>query len=72
MDWEKHVRIDPRYYRPAEVNDLRADCTKARTILGWQARVTFKQLVAMMVDADLAEFQLKLKGGLQAVAVSRD
>src|SRR5580704_11194386 len=62
LDWEKFVRIDPRCFRPAEVDDLRADCSKARTILGWQSRVGFKELVAMMVDADLADLRLKLKG----------
>jgi GDPmannose 4,6-dehydratase len=72
LEWEKFVHIDPRYYRPAEVDDLRADCTKARTILGWQSRVNFKELVAMMVDADVAELRLKLKGGLGAVAVGRE
>jgi GDPmannose 4,6-dehydratase len=72
LEWEKFVTIDARYYRPAEVDDLRADCSKARTILGWQARVTFKELVAMMVDADLAELRLKLKGGFGAVAVGRE
>jgi GDPmannose 4,6-dehydratase len=72
LDWEKFVCIDPRYYRPAEVDDLRADCSKARTILGWHSRVTFKELVAMMVDADLAELRLKLKGGFGAVAVGRE
>ena len=72
-DWEKFVRIDPRYYRPAEADDLRGDCSKARTILGWLLRVTsLPELVAMMVDADLAELRLKLKGGLGAVAVSRE
>jgi GDPmannose 4,6-dehydratase len=72
LDWEKCVRIDPRYYRPAEVDELRADCSKADAILGWQSRVHFKELVAMMVDADLAELQLKLKGGVGAVAVGRE
>ena len=72
LDWEKFVRIDPRYYRPAEVDDLRADCSKARTLLGWQSRVKFNELVAMMIDADLADLRLKLKGGLGAVAVGRE
>jgi GDPmannose 4,6-dehydratase len=72
LDWKQYVRIDPRYYRPAEVNDLRADCSKAHMILGWQARVTFRELVAVMVDADLAELRLKLKGGSEAVAVGRE
>jgi GDPmannose 4,6-dehydratase len=53
-DWDKHVYQDPAFYRPAEVDLLVGDATKARTVLGWEPRVTFEQLVAMMVDADLA------------------
>jgi GDPmannose 4,6-dehydratase len=52
LDWEQHVRIDPRYYRPSEVDALCGDATKARSILGWQPTVSFTQLVEMMVDAD--------------------
>ncbi len=47
------VRIDPRYFRPAEVDELLGDPTKAKTILGWQPKVTFEQLVEIMTDADL-------------------
>jgi len=72
LDWEKHVRIDPRYYRPAEVDDLRADYSKARKALGWEPRVTFKELVAMMVEADLEDLRRKLKGGVDAVALARE
>ena len=53
LEWEPHVRIDPRYQRPAEVDHLQGDATKARSLLGWQPTVTFEQLVRMMVDADL-------------------
>ena len=49
------VRIDPRYFRPAEVETLLGDATKARTKLGWKPRVSFKELVAEMMAADLAE-----------------
>jgi GDPmannose 4,6-dehydratase len=52
-DWEKHVDIDPRYYRPAEVDDLRADISKANEKLGWKPKTTFTELVNIMVDADL-------------------
>jgi GDPmannose 4,6-dehydratase len=55
IDWNKHVEIDPRYFRPAEVDELRGDMTKARQLLKWQPKVTFKELVRMMVDADLAD-----------------
>jgi GDPmannose 4,6-dehydratase len=47
------VRIDPRYYRPAEVETLLGDASKARRKLGWKPKVTFKQLVAEMMRADL-------------------
>lgn len=72
MDWREYVKIDPRYYRPAEVSDLRADPSKARKILGWQPRVSFPELVRMMVDADIAELERKVKGGVEAVALARE
>jgi GDPmannose 4,6-dehydratase len=55
LDWKKYVEIDPRYFRPSEVDELRGDASKARRVLGWQPRVDFKSLVARMVDADLAD-----------------
>jgi len=54
LDWRDHVRADPRYLRPTEVEDLRADASKARRALGWAPRFTFEELVTIMVDADLA------------------
>jgi GDPmannose 4,6-dehydratase len=57
MDWTKYVEIDPRYYRPTEVDALCGDAAKARQQLNWQPKVGFSQLVRMMVDADVeAEF----------------
>jgi GDPmannose 4,6-dehydratase len=53
LDWRKHVVVDPKYFRPAEVDFLLGDPSKARRVLGWNPRVDFKQLVRMMVDADL-------------------
>ncbi len=53
-DWEKHVYQDPAFFRPAEVDLLIGDATKARTTLGWEPKVAFPDLVRMMVDADLA------------------
>ncbi len=53
LDWEKYVEIDPRYFRPAEVDLLLGDPTKARTILGWEPKVSFKELVKIMVDGDM-------------------
>jgi len=54
LDWERYVEIDPRYFRPAEVDLLLGDATKAREKLGWQPRVSFDDLVKLMVDHDLA------------------
>jgi GDPmannose 4,6-dehydratase len=54
LDYRQHVVSDPRYYRPAEVEVLLADPTKALQELGWKPKVSFEQLVTMMVDADLA------------------
>jgi GDPmannose 4,6-dehydratase len=53
LDWHKHVRLDPALIRPAEVEHLIGDSSKARTQLGWKPSVDFKGLVAMMVDADI-------------------
>lgn len=62
LDWKKYVQIDPRYFRPAEVDLLLGDATKARTRLGWQPRVGFDELVRMMVDADLAVVHRQVHG----------
>ncbi len=53
LRWQDHVRIDPEFFRPAEVDLLLADPSKARDKLGWQPEVSFAELVGMMVDADL-------------------
>ena len=53
LDWEKHVECDKRYLRPTEVDQLLGDAAKARRELGWEPKVKFPELVAMMVDADL-------------------
>jgi GDPmannose 4,6-dehydratase len=53
LDWEKYVRVDPAFVRPAEVDVLQADPRQARRALGWAPRVNFAELVRMMVDADL-------------------
>jgi GDPmannose 4,6-dehydratase len=67
LDWRDHVVVDPRYYRPAEVDALCADFSKARRALGWEPRVTFRELVRMMVDADTAKIQRQLSGGTEAL-----
>jgi GDPmannose 4,6-dehydratase len=54
LDWEKHVEIDARYFRPAEVDLLLGDATKARQKLGWRPRVAFKELAKMMTEHDWA------------------
>jgi len=54
LDWEKHVKLDPRFLRPAEVDHLVGDSAKARKALGWTPEVDFPSLVRMMVDADMA------------------
>lgn len=62
LDWRDYVRIDPRYLRPTEVDHLQADPRKARQVLGWEPRVYFKDLVRIMVDADLELLGLESKG----------
>jgi GDPmannose 4,6-dehydratase len=53
IDWEPYVVIDPRYIRPAEVDLLLGDASKAKRVLGWEPKVKFRDLVRLMVDADL-------------------
>ena len=60
LDWQKYVRVDPALLRPAEVEHLLGDASKAKKELGWTPSVDFKQLVEMMVDADLARLGAKL------------
>ena len=54
LEWQKYIEIDPRYYRPTEVECLKADASKAKKILNWEPKISFKELVWIMVDADLA------------------
>ncbi len=70
LDWERHVRIDERYLRPAEVKVLQGDATKARTRLGWQPKVSFEELIEMMVTSDLElakQERALVDAGLKAV-----
>ena len=53
LDWKKHVVVDEKYFRPAEVDLLLGDPSKAKKVLGWEPKVTFKALVKLMVDADM-------------------
>jgi GDPmannose 4,6-dehydratase len=61
LDWEKHVVIDEKFFRPAEVDLLVGDSSKARNVLGWKPKVAFPELVKMMVDADLALLRGELR-----------
>ena len=54
-DWEPYVRVDPAFFRPAEVMDIVGDASKARRQLGWEPQVDFEEIVTMMVESDLAE-----------------
>lgn len=60
LDWKKYVEIDPRYYRPAEVDLLLGDPTKAKEKLGWKPKTTFKELVKIMLEYDLNSVGLSL------------
>jgi len=60
LDWQKYVEIDARYYRPAEVELLIADASKAKRKMGWEPKTKFKDLIELMVDADLKLFQDQL------------
>jgi GDPmannose 4,6-dehydratase len=62
LDWREYVELDSQYRRPAEVDFLLADASKAKRQLGWIPRITFKELVHIMVDADLESFGLKPVG----------
>ena len=64
LDWEAHVEIDPNYYRPAEVDHLRGDPSKALEKLGWRARTSFTDLAELMVDADIELLDDEMSGRL--------
>jgi len=62
LDWKKFVEIDPRYFRPTEVDHLHGDSTKAQKALGWKPKVGFRELIEMMVKADEEDVRLALSG----------
>ena len=62
LDWEKYVEIDPKYYRPAEVDLLIGDASKAKKQLGWAAKTTFAELARLMTDADIAMLAHEMSG----------
>jgi GDPmannose 4,6-dehydratase len=53
LDWEKHVKIDPKYYRPTEVVNLQADPSKAKNVFDWDLRIKFHDLISIMIDSDM-------------------
>jgi GDPmannose 4,6-dehydratase len=67
LDWQDYVKIDPKYFRPTEVDSLRAQATKARERLGWEPRINFAELVAIMVDADMEAHGLQPIGQGQQI-----
>ncbi len=68
LDWEKHVEIDPRYFRPTEVAHLEADASKAREAIGWSPKVRFHELTRIMMDAELEAMGMKPVGeGVEVV-----
>jgi len=62
LDWEKYVGIDPRYFRPTEVDELNADSSKSKTIFGWDPKIKFNNLVWIMMDADMRKLGLDSPG----------
>ena len=70
LDWERYVEIDPRYFRPSEVDFLCGDAGKARRVLGWEPKTRFEDLVRIMVDADVQLLDDELAGRL--VRTDRD
>ena len=71
LDYKKHVEIDPRYYRPTEVDDLRGDYSKAQRVLGWKPKTSFKELIQLMVKSDLELAERERRAGV-GPAVSRN
>ncbi|HET9100633.1 MAG TPA: GDP-mannose 4,6-dehydratase, partial [Acidobacteriaceae bacterium] len=67
LDWREYVRVDPRYFRPAEVDFLCASPEKARLMLGWTPSLTFPQLVEIMVRSDMDELERRFRGGEEAL-----
>ncbi len=72
LDWEKYVEIDPRYFRPTEVDYLQGDASKAERVLGWRPKVKFHDLVKLMVDADSKLLEDQLSGQLVRHASTHD
>jgi GDPmannose 4,6-dehydratase len=71
LNWQEHVQCDPKLIRPAEVDFLCGDATKARETLGWQPQVRFEELIKMMVEADIEAVQ-RAKNNLAIAASDSD
>jgi GDPmannose 4,6-dehydratase len=71
LDWHDYVQIDPRYFRPTEVDHLQADPSKAQRVLGWEPRVCFRELARIMVDADMELLGLGSSGEGRKILPSR-
>ena len=66
LDYERHVVVDPTLYRPAEVDHLRGDASRARSILGWEPTTPFEEMIRAMVDADMARHSARLHSAAEA------
>jgi GDPmannose 4,6-dehydratase len=64
LDWERYVEVDPRYFRPTEVDVLVGDASEAKRVLGWEAKTKFEDLARLMVDADIQLLDDELSGRL--------
>jgi GDPmannose 4,6-dehydratase len=64
LDWERYVEVDPNYFRPAEVDHLLGDPSKAKEVLGWEPKTSFEELVRIMVDGDVKLLEDELSGRL--------
>jgi GDPmannose 4,6-dehydratase len=71
LDYQRHVTLDPRLVRPAEVDHLLGDATKARSLLGWEPTLTFAELIETMVDADVARHEARLRNARGSSVQSR-
>jgi GDPmannose 4,6-dehydratase len=67
LSWEKYVEIDQKYFRPTETEDLQADASKIKKVIGWEPKINFKELVRIMVDADMRRAGLKPVGEGDAI-----
>lgn len=71
LNWEKYIEIDQNYFRPTETEDLQADAAKIKKAIGWKPKITFKELVRIMVDADMRREGLKPIGEGDAVLLKK-